>query len=130
MRTVLPLAALLLAAIAAPAASQGADTVTATLDIDLVGVDYKDCVETVLAGSTVAQLLDAAVASGCIDSWTYAEYPGFGRYVTSIDGIPEAVATYWAFYIDGAYAQTGIDVTLVEDGHTYTFDYEQWAVQL
>lgn len=131
MRTTLPFATVLLAAIAIAApASSAAGLVTATLEVDLVGVDYKECIETVPVGSTVADLLDAATESGCIDGWEHAEFTGFGRYVTSIDGIPETPVTYWALYVDGAYAETGIDATFVENGHTYRFNYEQWAVPI
>ena len=31
---------------------------------------------------------------------------------------------YWAFYIDGEYAQTGVDSTPVTAGATYTFKVE------
>lgn len=122
------LAATLLALLPVAATAQGDATVTAILDVDLLGAQYKDCAVTVAAGATVAQLLDAAVAQGCIDEWSYEEFPGFGRYVTSIDGIPAAVVTYWALYVDGGYADCGIDCTLVTDGSTYTFNYEQWVV--
>lgn len=122
------LATALLALLPLAATAQSDGDVTAILDVDLVGAQYKECAVTVPGGSNVGDLLDAAVAQGCIDSWTYDEFPGFGRFVTSIDGIPAAVVTYWAFYVDGAYAQNGIDTTTVEDGHTYTFNYEQWVV--
>ena len=32
---------------------------------------------------------------------------------------------YWAFYIDGEYAQTGLDDTKLEEGKTYTLQAEQ-----
>ncbi|MBO5852241.1 MAG: hypothetical protein J6Q74_00305 [Clostridia bacterium] len=31
---------------------------------------------------------------------------------------------YWAFYIDGAYAMTGVDSTDIKDGHSYAFKVE------
>ena len=32
---------------------------------------------------------------------------------------------YWAFYINGEYAQTGVDATGVEDGAVYAFRAEK-----
>ena len=33
--------------------------------------------------------------------------------------------SYWAFYINGEYATTGVDSTEIEDGATYTFKVEK-----
>jgi len=52
----------------------------------------------------------------------------YGLYVTKVNGI-EAIyendGTYWAFYINGEYAMTGVDSTNVEEGATYTFKVEK-----
>lgn len=130
MRSIVLFLALSLAALAFVPAAAGADgRVNANLDVGFFGaVPYKSCSVTVADGTNVGGLLDAAVAAGCLESWEAASFPGFGRYVTSIDGIPETAATYWAFYVDGAYSDYGIDDTTVLDGHTYEFQYEQWAV--
>lgn len=51
----------------------------------------------------------------------------YGLYVQKVNGI-EAIyendGTYWAFYINGEYAMTGVDTTPVESGATYTFKVE------
>lgn len=51
----------------------------------------------------------------------------YGLYVTKVNGI-EAIyendGTYWAFYVNGEYALTGVDTTDVEDGATYMFKVE------
>ncbi len=52
----------------------------------------------------------------------------YGLMVQSVCGI-EAIWSeenphYWAFYINGEYAQTGVDTTPVEDGYTYLFKVE------
>lgn len=107
--------------------------VTVTLQIDLghpALPSYKECDVTVPAGSNVGAVLDQAEEDGCISGWESASFPGFGRYVTCVDGLCEEVVTYWAFYVNGAYASAGIDDTPVAAGSTYTFAYEQWAVQL
>ena len=50
--------------------------------------------------------------------------PGdYGLYVKEVTGIRavyEENSTYWAFYINGEYAMTGVDTTDIEDGATYT----------
>ena len=48
----------------------------------------------------------------------------YGLYVTSVNGITADWATecaYWAFYVNGEYAQTGVDATDITAGATYAF---------
>ena len=43
--------------------------------------------------------------------------------MTTVNGITadwDADQTYWAFYINGEYAMTGIDATEIVDGTTYS----------
>ena len=52
----------------------------------------------------------------------------YGLYVTKVNGIEanyDVDGTYWAFYINGEYAMTGVDPTNVEDGATYSFKVEK-----
>lgn len=119
--------------LAAPAAHAATDDVTVRLQVNaghpaLPG--WRDCMVTVPAGSNVGDVLDQAEEDGCITQWSYDTFPGFGRYVTSIDHVPGAIATYWAFYVGGFYANEGIDDTIVAEGSTYKFTYEQWVVPL
>ncbi len=51
----------------------------------------------------------------------------YGLYVKTVNG--ETVdfdkgGKYWAFYIDGEYAMTGVDVTEIEEGKVYSFKVE------
>ncbi|MBQ8622891.1 MAG: DUF4430 domain-containing protein [Oscillospiraceae bacterium] len=51
----------------------------------------------------------------------------FGLYVKTVNGITadyEVDGTYWAFYINGEYAITGVDSTPITDGEVYTFKVE------
>ncbi|MGN0976794.1 MAG: DUF4430 domain-containing protein [Faecousia sp.] len=51
----------------------------------------------------------------------------FGLYVTTVNGITldwDKDQMYWAFYIDGEYAQTGVDSTNVAEGTVYSFKAE------
>ena len=52
----------------------------------------------------------------------------YGLYVTEVNGIVADYnidQTYWAFYVDGAYASSGVDMTDVVDGATYSFKVEK-----
>ena len=52
----------------------------------------------------------------------------FGLYVKSVNGITadfDKDKTYWAFYVNGEYAVSGVDTTTIEAGATYTFKVEK-----
>ena len=52
----------------------------------------------------------------------------YGLYVKTVNGITadyDVDQTYWAFYINGEYAMTGVDSTNVEAGATYSFKVEK-----
>ena len=49
----------------------------------------------------------------------------FGMYIKSVNGIVadyDIDKTYWAFYINGEYAMTGVDSTEAVDGDTYCLE--------
>lgn len=53
----------------------------------------------------------------------------YGMYVKAVNGIVaiyEEDATYWAFYINGEYAQTGVDSTPIVDGESYMLKVEKY----
>ena len=52
----------------------------------------------------------------------------FGLYVKTVNGMTadyDVNQTYWAFYIDGEYAMSGVDVTTIEEGKAYAFKVEK-----
>lgn len=52
------------------------------------------------------------------------EESSYGLYVKKVNGITadyDVDQTYWAFYINGEMAMTGVDATDVEAGATYSF---------
>ncbi len=52
----------------------------------------------------------------------------YGLYVKTVNGITadyDVDQTYWAFYIDGEYATTGVDQTDIVAGSTYSFKVEK-----
>ena len=51
----------------------------------------------------------------------------YGLYVKTVNGITldyDKDGKYWAFYIGGEYAVTGVDTTEITAGSTYTFKAE------
>ena len=51
----------------------------------------------------------------------------FGLYVKTVDGITVDYDTdgkYWAFYVNGEYAMTGVDATPITEGEEYSFKVE------
>ena len=51
----------------------------------------------------------------------------YGLYIKTVNGITADYnkdGVYWAFYVDGEYAATGVDSTDIAAGSTYTFKVE------
>lgn len=49
----------------------------------------------------------------------------YGLYIKSVNGIVadyDVDQTYWAFYIDGEYAMSGVDATEIEPGAAYLLE--------
>lgn len=64
-------------------------------------------------------LLDAGLIAG--------EDSDYGLYVKTVMGITldyDTDGKYWAFYVDGAYAMSGVDQTELTAGSTYAFRAE------
>lgn len=67
-------------------------------------------------------LLDLGIVAG--DTTEY------GLYIKTVNGVTldyDADGAYWAFYINGEYASTGVDSTNIEAGATYTLKAEAAA---
>ena len=63
---------------------------------------------------------DALIELGLIEG----EDSQYGLYVKKVNGIVadyDKDQTYWAFYVDGEYAMSGVDATQIEDGKVYSF---------
>ena len=88
------------------------------LVVDQEGLEYTFQVYT--DQETVgAALLEEGLIAG--------EEGAYGLYVTSVLGMTadyEADQSYWAFYINGAYANTGVDTTTIVAGDSYELRYE------
>ena len=70
--------------------------------------------------SDAATVGEALLAEGLIAG----EESEYGLYVTEVNGITadwDADQTYWAFYINGEYATTGVDTTEIDPDAAYSF---------
>lgn len=98
-----------------PAASDSAQASFTVVVTDLDGTET-----TFEYTSEAATVGEALLAEGLIAG----DQSDWGLMVTTVNGITADWATenaYWAFYIDGEYAQTGVDATELTDGATYSF---------
>ena len=87
--------------------------------IDKDGIETKFKVST--NKTTVGEaLLDTKLIEG--------EDSQYGLYVKTVNGITldfNADGMYWAFYVNGEYATSGVDTTEIKSGETYTFKAEK-----
>ena len=85
----------------------------------------KDGKETSFSISTDKSTVgDALLAEGLIEG----EIGAYGLYVKKVNGITadyDTDKTYWAFYINGEYAMSGVDATEIVEGATYSFKVEK-----
>ena len=54
------------------------------------------------------------------------EEGAYGLYIKKVNGITadyDVDQSYWAFYINGEYAMTGVDTTKIVEGDTYRLEY-------
>lgn len=98
-----------------PAASDsvGANFTVVVTDLDGTETTFEYTSEAETVGEA---LLAEGLIAGDESDW--------GLMVTTVNGITADWATenaYWAFYINGEYAQTGVDATELTDGATYSF---------
>ena len=73
--------------------------------------------------SSEKHLGDALISEGIVEG----ENGQYGLYITTVDSEYhkyEVDGKYWAFYIDGEYAMTGVDMTEIVDGASYTLKAE------
>ncbi len=70
---------------------------------------------------TEAKTVGEALVNEGLISGTTGDY---GLMVDTVDGVKydyNADGVYWAFYINGEYAMSGVDSTDITDGATYSF---------
>lgn len=93
-----------------------------TFTLEIVYEDGKT--EEINVTSTEKYVGSALINEGIIEG----EDGKYGMYIKSVNGVEadfEKTGTYWAFYIDGEYATTGVDKAEIKDGTKYTLKVEK-----
>ena len=99
-----------------PETTEGAKTLT----VDIVHSD--GTTKTVTVNTDAEYVGEALLAEGIVEG----EQFDYGLYMSTVDGeeaVYEVDSAYWAFYVNGEYATTGIDVTPIEEGVSYSIEY-------
>ena len=108
----------------APAGGEDAEITEGQAAYTFVVVDAEGNEETMNLTSDKATVGEALLAEGLIEG----EESEYGLYVKTVNGITadyDADQSYWAFYVNGEYAETGVDTTELVDGSTYMFKIEK-----
>ena len=102
------------------------ESTTAATDPEPAGISFQvivadeDGTETTFTyTSDAATVGEALLAEGLITG----DQTEYGLYITSVNGITadwDTENAYWAFYINGEYAQTGVDATGITEGAVYS----------
>lgn len=122
-----------------------AETTTSTAETtDSQAVNAPSGSEVVGEGETnfIFAVVDAEGNETCFDVYTDKTIVGealleleliagdegdYGLYVKTVNGTTldyDKDGKYWAFYVNGEYAQTGVDMTEITAGTTYSFKAE------
>ncbi len=99
-----------------PETTEGAKTLT----VDIVHSDGTS--KTVTVNTDAEYVGEALLEEGIVEG----EQFDYGLYMSTVDGeeaVYEVDSAYWAFYVNGEYATTGIDVTPIEEGVSYSIEY-------
>ena len=90
--------------------------------VEVQGADGKTVTFTV---NTDEETVGAALLKLGVIAGDDSEY---GLYVKTVNGETadyDTDGTYWAFYVNGEYAMTGVDATTLEAGAIYAFRVEK-----
>lgn len=130
--TALILALLMVFSLTACGSAETADTTTVTdgqtvgegaVSFPLTIVDKEGSEINITVNTDAETVGEALLENGIVEG----EDSEYGLYITHVNGIAaiyEEDATYWAFYINGEYAMTGVDTTPIVDGETYMLKVE------
>ena len=116
------IAALALFAVGCGTDSETPDTAaTKTFTFQVVDADGKETTQEITTTATTVG--EALIAEGLIEG----EEGPYGLYVKTVCGMTldyETDGKYWAFYADGEYGLTGVELTDIVPGTVYSFRAE------
>ncbi len=97
---------------------------TGAVKFTLVAVDAEDNKVNFQISTDKATVGEALLELGIIEG----EESQYGLFVKTVNGLTvdfDKHKMYWAFYINGAYATSGVSETQIEAGATYTYKAEK-----
>lgn len=95
------------------------ETVTFTLEVEHLDGTRRTFSVTTSESNVADALVNEGYVSGDMDT--------YGLYIKTVDGETLDYSrdnAYWAFYVDGEYAQAGVSFTQPENGATYLLKAE------
>ncbi len=110
------------------------NTVTGFMDDEVVGEGEKRFILTITDKdgdeiSITVNTDETTVGTALLKAGVITGEAGpYGMYIKTVNGITadfDKDKTYWAFYINGEYAMTGIDMTDIEKGRIYGLKVEK-----
>ena len=93
-----------------------------TFTISIVDADGNETTQEITTNK--ATVGEALLEKGIVEG----EDSEYGLYIKAVNGIVadyNTTGTYWAFYVDGGYALSGVDATDIEDGTAYALRVEK-----
>lgn len=105
-----------------PDTQASADVQTVSFTLTVIDADGNE--ESFVIDTTEETVGAALLQKGLIEG----EEGQYGLYVKTVNGLTadyDKDGTYWAFYINGEYASTGVDSTQIKAGETYTLKVEK-----
>lgn len=106
------------------------DSATYTEDATLGEGETTLKVEVKIEGKTVVFTLNTnadTVGAALLENGLIAgEESAYGLYIKVVNGVTadyDIDQSYWAFWINGEYAMSGVDTTEIKEGDTYTLEY-------
>ena len=93
-----------------------------TFAITIVDADGNETTQEITTTKTTVG--EALLEKGIVEG----ENGDYGLYIKSVNGIVadyNTTGTYWAFYINGDYAMTGVEKTDIEEGVSYMLKVEK-----
>ncbi len=100
--------------IQAPVTDEAANKVADSADIQQTEFEFS----ATQSGQVALELLEANVILETQD------FGDAGKFVTSINGLAGNNQNYWAFYLNGKYAEQGVSQTILTEGDSIKFVYE------
>ena len=106
------------------------DSAIYTEDVTLGEGETTLKVEVKIEGKTVVFTLNTnadTVGAALLENGLIAGEEGaYGLYIKIVNGVTadyDIDQSYWAFWINGEYAMSGVDTTEIKEGDTYTLEY-------